>query len=255
MIFLLLPLIFNPLSFFIVRWLPALYLAAWPIIIQTLGREALLLHAIVLILFILTCDITRQIMLKLIGFDLISLPAGIALLAVLMSDKGTSLLSLILPIFGWAITIIEPIFILIETVIVLEIINAFNKWISRLSNLRDDNSRDLSSWDPPLTRGSIIMRFVVILITISSYLAAYMIIQESKALLFDELKLSEQEVPIQFHYAIAMLVTLQLIAFSATIYKESGILSETAMVALAASVPIYISVWSFYHLKTATASR
>jgi len=245
--------IFNPISYLIIRWLPALYLATWPIIVQTLGREALILHAIVLILFIMTCDITRQLMLRLIGFDLISLPAGMALLAVLMSDKGASFLSFLLPLINWSLTIIEPLFIILETVIVMEITSAFNKWISRMSNIRDENSMDLSSWDPPLTRGSIVTRILVIFITIASYSGAYMIIQESKSLLSSDLGLNEQDVPIQFNQAIAILVTLQVVAFSATIYKESGILSQTAMVTLVASVPIFISVWSYYHLKTTVA--
>jgi len=66
MLFFLLPLLFNPLSFTI-NWLPSLYLSIWPIIIQTLGRESLVNHALVLTLFILTCDITRQTMLKLVS--------------------------------------------------------------------------------------------------------------------------------------------------------------------------------------------
>lgn len=255
MILFTLPLIFNPISFLLVRWLPALYLALWPIIIQTLGRDALLMHAVVLILFMLTCDITRTIMLRLIGFDLISLPAGLAVLAMLISDKGSSILASILPLLGWALTVIEPAFILFETVIIMEMISSFNKWISQMSNIRDENSRDLSTWEPPLTRGSIMTRFLVILITLASYVAAYMIIQESKRLILQELGLNESEMPIQFNQAIAMLVTLQLIAFSMTIYKESGILSETAMVTLAASIPIFIAAWSFYHLKATTASR
>ena len=252
MLLLLLPVLFNPLSFLIVRWLPALYLAAWPIIIQTLGREALLLHAVVLIIFILTCDITRGAMIKLVGFDLISLPAGIAMLAFLMSNKGASILALILPIFGWTVTITEPILILLETFIIMEMVQNFNKWISHLSNQREDDSHDLSSWEPRLSREAIMMRFAVILITICCYIGAYSIVRQSKSLLQNDLGLGEQDIPVQFHYAIAALVTLQLIAFSATIYKESGILSETAMVAFTASVPIFIAAWSFYHLKKST---
>lgn len=60
------PFIFSPLSLF-VKWLPALYLAAWPVIIQTLGREALITHALVVILFIITCDIARQTTMKLVS--------------------------------------------------------------------------------------------------------------------------------------------------------------------------------------------
>lgn len=238
---------FNPFSLAI-RWLPALYLAAWPIIIQTLGREALLTHAVLLILFILTCDITRETMLKLIGFDLISLPAGVALIAFLMSSKGTTFLSLIVPLFGGLLTVVEPLFLLLEVYIIMDIIKNFNRWISSLANIRDENSQDLSQWEPPLTRTSIAVRFVIILITIASYMAAYMIIQESKSLLG-----SEQETPIQFHHAIAMLVTLQLVCFSATIYKEEGVLSETAMVAMVASMPIFIASWSYFFLRAATA--
>lgn len=249
MIFLLLPFIFNPFSFAI-RWLPALYLAAWPIIIQTLGRDALITHAIVLILFILVCDITRETMLKLIGIDLISLPTGVALLAVLLTEKGFTFLSMITPIFSGLLVLAEPIFLFIETFIIMEMIRNFNRWISSLSNIRDENSQDLSSWEPPLTRASITVRFVVVLIAIASYIATYMIIQESKALLGHDVK----EVPIQFNHAIAMLVTLQLISLSATIYKEEGILSETAIVALVASVPIFIASWSYYHLKATSIS-
>lgn len=67
MLLLLLPLLFNPVGQ-LIKWLPAAYLAIWPIIIQTLGRETLITHALVLILFILTCDISRQLMFRLVSF-------------------------------------------------------------------------------------------------------------------------------------------------------------------------------------------
>lgn len=249
MLLFLLPLIFNPFSF-IVRWLPALYLAAWPIIIQTLGQDALVLHAILLVVFILTCDITREFMLKLIGIDLISMPVGVLFLALLLSKGGTTVLSYIVPIFGTLLVIVEPVILLLETLIVMDILKVFNRWISKLSNVRDDDSSDLSRWEPPLTRGSIVMRFVVILITVASYLGSYMVIQEAKQLLGAD----DQTIPIHFHHAISLLVTLQLIALTSTIYKEAGVLSESAMVALTASVPIFIASWSFYHIQTKAAS-
>lgn len=249
MLFLLLTLLINPFSF-IVRWLPALYLAAWPIIIQTLGQDALLLHAVILILFILTCDITRQLMLHLIGFDLFSLPAGVLLLAMLLSDKGATLLSIIIPASGTLLVIVEPIFLILETYIIMEMLRSLNRWISHMSNIRDEDSNDLSNWEPPLTRGSIIMRFVVLLLTLASYLATYMIVQESKQLL----GVDEKVFPIQFNHAIALLVTLQLISVTTTVYKENGILSESAMVCLTAAVPIFIASWSYYHMKTAQVS-
>lgn len=244
MLFLILPLLLNPFGV-IIRWLPALYLAAWPIIIQTLGRDALILQAILLIMFILACDITREMMLRLIGFDLISLPAGVLLLSLLLTDKGSSMLSIITPICSTLLVAIEPVFLFIESIIVLEMIKAFNKWMGTWSNMREDDSHDLASWEPPLSRGSIFMRFVVILITIASYISTYLLVQEAKILLNFENK----DVPIQFNHAIALLVTLQLIAFTATIYKEEGILSESAMIAFTASVPIFIAAWSYNHLK------
>lgn len=130
----------------------------------------------------------------------------------------------------------------------MNIVGSFNKWISQQSNVRDEEAQDLSQFDPPLTRTSLVMRIVVILVTVICYLCTYLIIQESKTLLG-----ADQETPIHFNHAIALLVTLQLVAFSLTIYKEHGIISETAMVALAASIPIFIASWSFFYLKTTTA--
>lgn len=244
----LLPLLFNPFGL-IVNWLPAIYLAAWPIIIQTMGRETLVTHALVLILFILTCDISRQTMLNLIGFDLISLPLGIALVLALATARGVQFLSLIKPIFGGLLTMAEPTFLLIEVYLVLDMLRNFNRWLSEKSNVRDEEAHDLSSWEPPLARTSIVTRFVVILITVFSYIGVHMIVQESKSLLG-----TSDDIPVNFNHAIAALVTLQLIAFSATIYKEEGILSESALVALFASIPIFIASWSYYHLKDTTSS-
>lgn len=146
--------------------------------------------------------------------------------------------------FGTALAAVEPVFLLIETYIVMNMVYNFNKWISKQSNIRDEEAQDLSQFDPPLTRTSLIMRVVVILITLSCYMGTYLVIQESKALLG-----GDQEIPIHFNHAVALLVTLQLIAFSLTIFKEDGIISESAMVALLASVPILIASWSYYHLK------
>lgn len=243
MLLFLLPLIFSPFNIF-ASWLPTLYLAVWPILIKTAGRDTLVSHALVLILFILTCDITRQTMLKIIGFDLISLPVGIALLAALLTDKGTLFLSFINPLFSALLVVVEPLFLMIELYLVMDMIRKFNKWMSEKSNIRDEESHDLSTWDPPLARESIVARFFVILITLISYIGVYVIIQESKSFLE-----SGGDVPVHFNHAIAALVTLQLIAFSATVYKEEGILSESALVALVASVPILIASWSYYHLK------
>lgn len=243
MLIFLLPFLFSPFNI-LASWIPTLYLAVWPILIKTAGRDTLISHALVLILFILTCDITRQTMIRIIGFDLISLPVGIALLAALITEKGTLFLSLINPLFSALIVVVEPIFLIIELCLVMDMIRKFNKWMSEKANVRDEESHDLSTWDPPLARESIVARFFVILITIVSYIGVYIVIQESKSLL--ELG---GDVPVQFNHAIAALVTLQLIAFSATIFKEEGILSESALAAFVASIPILIASWSYYHLK------
>lgn len=243
MLFFLLSILFNPFGV-AVSWLPALYLAIWPIIIQTLGRETLITNAIVLILFILTCDTSRQFMLNLIGFDLISLPLGIALLLALTTENGAFFLSVIRPLFGGLLTMVEPIFLVFEAYLFIDMISSFNKWIAEKSHIRDEDS-SLASWEPPLSTISILVRIFVILMTILSYLAVYTIVQESKALL----TLVGGEIPVNFNHTIAALVTLQLIAVSATIYKEEGILSESAMIALLASIPIFIASWSFYNLK------
>lgn len=68
MLLFLLPLIFSPFGL-AVSWLPTLYLALWPLIIQTLGRDTLVTHSLVLILFILTCDIVRQTMLRYVSIQ------------------------------------------------------------------------------------------------------------------------------------------------------------------------------------------
>lgn len=66
MLLLLLPLLFNPVGL-LVEWLPAAYLAVWPIIIQTMGRETLSTHTLVLIIFILTRDSSRHLMYNLVS--------------------------------------------------------------------------------------------------------------------------------------------------------------------------------------------
>lgn len=189
-------------------------------------------------------------MLYQIGFDLISLPAGIALLAALVTDNGTLFLSYISPLFSGLLVIVEPFFLIMELYLVIDMIRTFNQWLSEKSNLRDEESHDLSTWDPPLARESIVARFFVILITILSYIGVYIIIQESKHLLT-----LEDNIPVHFNHAIAALVTLQLIAFSATVYKEEGILSESALVALVAAIPILIASWSYHNLKEVDNSR
>lgn len=67
MLFFLLPFLFNPFNL-ISRWLPVIYLASWPIIVQTLGQETLIAHTVLLIAFILTCDITKKLMLNLVKY-------------------------------------------------------------------------------------------------------------------------------------------------------------------------------------------
>lgn len=81
-------------------------------------------------------------------------------------------------------------------------------------------------------------------------MGTYLIIQESKALLG-----SDGDIPVHFNHAIALLVTLQIVAFSTTIYKEGGVLSESALVALVASIPIFIAAWSYYHLKVSISAQ
>lgn len=268
MLLFLLPLILNPFGL-AVSWLPTLYLALWPLIIQTLGRDALVTHSLVLIMFILTCDIVRQTMFRYvsidsyrhiskflrwqtltniispmkIGFDLISFPVGIAFLAMLLTQEGSILLSLIKPLYDGALSIVEPLFLLLEIYLAMDLIKKFNSWISQQSNIRNEDSHDLSSWEPPLAVSSILARTVVILISLFSYVGVYLIIQESKSLIGNT-----DDVPCNFSHAIAALVTLQLIALTVTIYKDEGIISESAMIALAATVPILIASWSYSNL-------
>ena len=164
-----------------------------------------------------------------------------------MTDKGASFLSIIKPLFNSTLAISEPIFLMLEVYIVMDLVKAVNRWISTQSNIRDEETQDLSSWEPPLTRTSIFIRTLVILMTIAGYIATYLMIQESKSLL-------GTETPVLFNHTIAVLVSLQLIAISATIYKEEGILSESAMVALIASIPIFIAAWLFQHAKMTAES-
>lgn len=175
---------------------------------------------------------------------------GIALLAAFLTETGTTFLSVAIPIFGAILTAIEPIFLLIEVLLVMDMLGSFNKWLAAQANARDESSNDLSTWDPPLTRGAVFVRLVIILITISSYILTYVVLLESKGW-----HGQGEDVPLNFNQAIAALVTLQLIAFSTTIYKEEGVISESAMVALLASVPIFIASWSYHNLKETTDSR
>lgn len=145
------------------------------------------------------------------------------------------------------LTFIEPVFLVLELYVFIGMIKNFNRWLTKLANVRDEESQDLSNWEPPLTRGSLTVRAFVILLTLLSYIGIYFIIQESKSLL--SFSSQEQEIPLTFNHAIAVLVTLQLIALSLTIYKEDGILSESAMIALLASVPIFVASLSYYHAK------
>lgn len=128
-------------------------------------------------------------------------------------------------------------------------VKSFNTWIAKLSNIRDEDSADISNWDQPLSRGAVVARTFVIALTFSSYIASFWIIQEGRNLL----ELDGINTPINFSHAIAALVTLQLIALTTTIYKEEGIISESAMVTLVASVPIFIASWSFYNLSSKEA--
>lgn len=249
MFFLLLPFMFNPIGL-ASKWLPTIYLATWPIIIHTLGRGPLLTHAIVTIIFILACDVTRELMLKIVGFDLISLPAGIGVLAALMTERGFSFLSALTPVFNSLVTVSEPVFLILESFIVLHFIRTVNRWMSDISNRRQQDSDDLSAWEPPLTTGAFFARILVVLIAIAGYIFTYEIIHQSKTLL----SITDNEAELNhFNNAIAMLVTLQIISFFATLYKDEGIVSESSMVVLAASIPIFIASWYYNSLKGSTS--
>lgn len=214
------------------------------------GHDYFMYHVTIVIMFYLTKEMVRELMLKFVGFDAISLMAGLGMVYILNQNRQSLFFGAVTPLISGLLYIVEPIFLIIETIIIMEMLRKFNKWIADLSNIRDEDSHDLSSWDPPLTRGSILARVVVILITIACYIGTYMIVRDSKTLL----GVDDKQIPIQFNHAIALLVTLQVISFFATIYKEDGILSETACVALTAAVPIFIASWSYNSLKEAKSS-
>lgn len=161
------------------------------------------------------------------------------------------LLSFIKPFYDTALSMVEPVFLLLEIYLAMDLIKRFNKWISAQSNIRNEDSHDLSSWEPPLATSSIVARTFVILITILSYVGVYLTVQESKSLIG-----YSDNVPCNFNHAIAALITLQLIALTMTVYKEEGILSESAMIALFASIPILVASWSYSNLiESHTKSR
>ena len=62
----LLTILFIPFGFAF-SWVPTLYLTLWPVIMRTVGRETLVTHALILILFILFSDMSRQVILKLVS--------------------------------------------------------------------------------------------------------------------------------------------------------------------------------------------
>lgn len=163
----------------------------------------------------------------------------------LLTNRGTSFLQISKPIFSAAITLVEPVFLIIETALILDMVGSLNRWIANQSNARAEHNSDLSSWDSPLTRGAVLARIFVITLTFISYIGAFLLVQQSK----DLLEYCSCDVPINFSHTIAALVTLQLIALTATIYKEEGIISESAMVAQVAAIPVFIASWSFHHLK------
>lgn len=167
-----------------------------------------------------------------------------------MTDRGYFILTLLKPVFSGLITLAEPLFLGLEVYLMVEFIRRINRWIPASANARDENSQDLSTWEPPLSSQAIITRLFVLVITIASYFGVYMIIQEAKMLLGPS-----HDIPVNFNHAISALVTLQLIAFAATIYKEEGILSESALICLLASVPILVAAWSYNHLKESTNAK
>lgn len=178
-----------------------------------------------------------------IGFDLISFPVGIAFLATLLTKEGSIFLSLVTPLYDGALSIVEPLFLLLEIYLATDLMKKFNSWISQQSNIRNEDSHDLSSWEPPLAISSIVARAFVVLLSIFSYIGTYLVIQESRTLIG-----YSDDVPCNFSHAIAALITLQLIALTVTIYKEEGIISESAMIALVASIPLLIASWSYSNL-------
>lgn len=180
-----------------------------------------------------------------------SLPVGIAVVLSFTSSFGMSLLAIIRPIFYTLLSVIEPLFLLIEIFIVMRIIHNLNSWISGKANSRDEGAHDLSSWEPPLARSSILARLFIILLTIASYACAYLVVYQSKTLL-SSVDLKDQ--PLNFNHAIATLVTLQIIAVTITIYKDEGIISEMALVCLASSIPILIASWSYNQLTNNTTT-
>lgn len=180
MLALLLPLLFNPLSLF-VNWFSLLYLISWPVIVQTFGSETLLTHALISILYIVVTDLSRQFMLKTLGFDIVSFPLGVAFLIGLLSEPGSQFMSLATPIFNSLIWLAEPVFLVVEVCIVIDITKRLNQWLGEKANKLEENSRDLFS-ERELTSGAFVWRAVIIILTLASYRASFLIIQEAKAL-------------------------------------------------------------------------
>lgn len=176
------------------------------------------------------------------------MPIGLAVLSALNTNLGATFLSLTKPIYSTILILIKPILIMVEVYYILEILRKFNRWISKKANKREDIRNDPYTWEAPLSRGAVAARIVVVMISLISYIGTYMMIGLCQSNLYK----STGFIPAIFEQSLVVLITLQFIAMTATILKEEGIISETALICLSSTTGIFIA--SLHQFKVMTSA-
>lgn len=194
---------------------------------------------IILIIQILTIVFCYESRIKQIGFDFVSVPVGLAVLSGLNTKLGASILTLSKPLYNGILIAMKPTLILIEIYFVLEILRKFNRWLSKKANARDHLAHDISSWDPPLARDALCARIGVIVLMIASYIGSYLLLEKSQLTLTQFP--AAGSIPIIFEQAKVLLITLQALAILTTLFKDEGIISESAMICLVSSICILVA--------------
>ncbi|KAG9509498.1 Hydroxyacid oxidase 1, partial [Fragariocoptes setiger] len=189
-------------------------------------------------------DVTRNLMHQLIGLDCLSQMAGLSLLVALLTHDGRWFLDLLQPGYNSALFLSEPIFSLLEIVILMELVTSFGRWLSHKANEVSDDSESSITWtdlnEDNYTRSARIYRVLIIMLSIACYIITFFIFKQTYTLL------PANGPPVMFTHALIGFTTFHTLAIVVTLFKDNGIITNPAFTAIVASGPIYLAAW-FYH--------
>ncbi|CAG2108985.1 unnamed protein product [Medioppia subpectinata] len=207
--------------------LPVVMALFWPLVAAFAGKETVVWQSLVVCLYFVATDLFGRLLRHLFRTDYhpFESVANLVLLAVLFGQPYVKTPAIVIQSVGFLLTNCEPLVVFIEMRQLVRLVMALGQWLADAIRAADDDSDG--------HKRAVLLKASVLTGTVVAYSVAFFVIRSALV--------SAQT--LLFTYAAILLVSFQVIQIVATVYVDEGVITVPALVFLASSFCLYLSVF------------